>query len=131
MTKFIEVIKAEALGPLRQELQDSVDLAGLSASASIDARTRSEAAADRAEDAYDAIVNSGALQSAGIFETIEDGLAAVGDGDYFWVYPNELNSIDNLTLFKRVDAMTEELLFVQYNLNAFMIEEGANWETGL
>lgn len=84
-----------------------------------------------AQAAYDAIINSGALQSAGIYETITDGLAGVADGEYFWVYPNSLNSIENLTLFKRVDATTEELVYVQYNLNAFMIEEGANWETGL
>lgn len=97
----------------------------------VDYANRAETAADRAEDAYNAIINSSALQSASLYETIADGLAGVEDGEYFWVYPNDLNSIDNLALFKRVDAVTEELLYVHYNLNAFMVEEGANWETGL
>ena len=88
-----------------------------------------QSAADRAEDAYVAIYNSGALQSSSIYETITEGLDGTSDGEYFWVYPNNLNSIENLTLFKRVDAMTEELLFVQYNLNEYMSEEGAEWET--
>jgi|SRR5690554_2362936 len=105
---------------VQQAVQDVID--GVDGQVAV-----AENAADRAEAAYDAIYNSGALQSAGIYETIADGLAGVDDDEYFWVYPNSLNSIENLTLFKRVDAMTEELLFVQYNLNEYMIEEGANW----
>lgn len=88
---------------------------------------KAEDAADRSEAAYDAINSSGALQSASIYETIAEGLAGVADDEYFWVYPNNLNSIENLTLFKRVDAMTEEQLYVQYDLNQYMIEEGAAW----
>lgn len=92
------------------------------------AAQQGQSAADRAEDAYDAIYNSGALQSASIYETIADGLAGVADGEYFWVYPNSLNSIENLTLFKRVNVMTEEQLYVQYDLNQYMVEEGTTWE---
>lgn len=80
-------------------------------------------------DSINALV-ADALQSTSIYDTIADGLSGVADDGYFWVYPNSLNSIDNLTIFKRVDATTEELIYVQYDLNDFMIEEGANWEAG-
>lgn len=121
-TNSIDPTWTDRFGRERPTLAAAVDPSGLVQTA--------VNAADRAEAAYDAIHNSGALQSASIYETIADGLSGVADDEYFWVYPNSLNSIDNLTLFKRVDATTEELLYVQYNLNAFMIEEGANWETG-
>lgn len=111
----------DRLGKARPTIGTAIDPTGL-------VQDAVQAAVD-AESARDDIINTSILTSAAIYETTALGLGGTDENDVFWVYPNDANELENLVLYRNVGGEAV-MLFEQYNLNAFMIEEGANWETG-
>lgn len=105
-----------------------------SASSASNSANRAESARDKAEDyrddareARDAVMSSSAVTSANIYRTTALGIAGTNSGDMFWVFPNNDNDLENLVLYQNSDDTAVEL-YEHFNLNSFMIEEGANWE---
>ena len=47
----------------------------------------------------------------------------------FWVFPNIDNDLENMILYQNSSSTAVEL-HEQFNLNAFMVKEGENWEKG-
>lgn len=104
-----------------------------SASSASNSANRAELARDKAEnyrndarEARDAVMNTSAVSSANIYLSVSDGLSGTGDGEMFWVLPNEGDDLQDLTLFEN-DGGSGVELYTFYNLNAFMIEEGEIW----
>jgi len=80
---------------------------------------RAEQEADRAEQEADrAEAAAGASEAAAIasalalaaYDTIDDGRAAVLDGQTFWVKPNETDGLTRYTNFLRTSASTQEFV---------------------
>ena len=65
----------------------------------------------------------------GSYASIDTGLSEVSDGDTFWVYPTPVNGILTLTLYKKLNATTSEVVFTQKNpLDEFLITQDTKWE---
>lgn len=65
----------------------------------------------------------------GSYASIDTGLSEVSDGDTFWVYPTSVNGILALTLYKKLNATTSEVVFTQKNpLDEFLITQDTKWE---
>ena len=66
---------------------------------------------------------------SGSYESEALGLINAEDGDTFWVYPTSVNGILALTLYKRLNATTSEVVFTQKNpLDEFLITQDTKWE---
>lgn len=87
------------------------------------------AEADRAETALAGVEQALDLGAADIYINVASGLAGTLNTENFWVVPNEGDGIENLTLYSNNGSVAVKL-YELYNLESFMIEEGANWETG-
>lgn len=126
----------DRLGKERPTIAGAIDPTGLAQSAASSAqRSKSEAdrskrEADKSERMKNDIISSSAFASSGVFSTASSGVAGTSNNELFWVYPNDANDLENLVLYRNVSDEAV-MLFEQFNLNAFMVEEGADWETGL
>lgn len=69
------------------------------------------------------------LYAADIYKDVATGLAATEDTNNFWVVPNAVDDLANLTLYNNAASVAVKL-YELYNLESYMIEEYANWETG-
>lgn len=113
-----------------QIAQDAAQQAASSVISGVDGQVAvAQSAADRAEAALEGVEQALDLGAANIYLDVASGLAATEDTDNFWVVPNEGDGIENLTLYNN-NASEAVKLYELYNLDSYMIEEGANWETG-
>lgn len=106
MAQQINLLKVEAIGPLREELQDAVDDAQEARDDAQEAQGHAETAQLAAETARD-----GAFTNADVYATTGDGIAATSNGDQFQVVEGDelvryLNDNGNAVEVARYPAAT-------------------------